>query len=686
MGLRSAVKKRLERELLTVIIILLVIMFGIFTLISIRRNTDNMIKMEKQKIDLMAVSLTKSIQDMMITGNANIVGGWATDLKEIHEVKSIQVLKNDGSEAFKDNTTIEQVNKHMGGEAFKKAYDNEPKKDHSQLVDKARFEETLNTAVKVSYFETLGGEEVLTQLTPLANEERCSGCHGYDKHKVRAVLRISAPVKEVRSAIATNMWVTIGISILIIILTSIAIKILIKVLVVKPMKGILGVVSSLSSGDLTNTVNMKTLNPENEMGELAKGFNYMAGNIRGIIEKIDSGTTELVSSSGGFAMTAVQIARGAEEQSAKVSQVSSASQELSSTIADIAKNASIAAGAATTAKDTAAAGGGIVARTIESMNGISQTARNSSEVVSELSERSQEIGKIILVIDDIADQTNLLALNAAIEAARAGEQGRGFAVVADEVRKLAERTTKATKEIDGMIKTIQAEIGKALESMNAEIEAVGEGVSLAHEAGGALTEIISEVDKVAFMVSQIAAATEEHTAVAEHINSDIDGVAAITQETSRSAQQIAGVFQGIADTIASIRASVAGFKISQVTYGRDLSELKSMLNRVRAGVVGMLTQKDKAVIETQHELIKKLNNEINEKFKALVHNADMPEGLRAQVTEADGIWQEFAKVRDTQLFPAIYAGRLQESKELALGAQAQRFKKFMAIVDAMLEK
>lgn len=686
MGLRNVVKKRLERELLTIIIFLLVIMFGIFTLVSIRRNTNNMIAQEKQKIDLMAISLSKSIQDMMITGNANIVGGWATDLKEIHEVKSIQVLKTDGSEAFKDNKTIDEVNKHMGGEAFKKAYDNDAKKDQSQPVDKARFEEALNTAGKVSYFETLGGEEVLTQLTPMSNEERCAGCHGYDKHKVRAVLRISAPVKEVRSAISTNMWVIIGISILIIILTSIAIRILIKLLVIRPMKGILGVVSSLSSGDLTNTVDMNTINPENEMGELAKGFNEMIGNIRDIIDRIESGTTDLVSSSGGFALTAVQIARGADEQSAKVSQVSSASQELSSTIVDIAKNASIAAEAATTAKSTAAMGGDIVSRTIESMNGISETAKNSSEVVATLSARSQEIGKIIMVIDDIADQTNLLALNAAIEAARAGEQGRGFAVVADEVRKLAERTTKATKEIDGMIKTIQNEISKALNSMGDEIQVVGEGVSLAHDAGKALTEIISEVDKVAFMVAQIATATEEHSTVADHISNDIDGVAHITQETNKSAQQIASVFQNMAETIASIRSSVAGFKVGHITYVRDLNELQSMMNRVRAAVVGMLTQKDRADIEKQHELIKKLNSEINEKFKGLMHNADMPESMKSQANEANGIWQEFAQVRDTQLFPAIYAGRLQEAKELALGAQAQRFKKFMAIIDAMLEK
>jgi ABC-type transporter Mla subunit MlaD len=320
------------------------------------------------------------------------------------------------------------------------------------------------------------------------------------------------------------------------------------------------------------------------------------------------------------------------------------------------------------------------------MNGISQTAKNSSEVVATLSERSKEIGKIIMVIDDIADQTNLLALNAAIEAARAGEQGRGFAVVADEVRKLAERTTKATKEIDGMIKTIQNEIKKALNSMEDEINVVGEGVTLAHDAGSALTEIISEVDKVANMVAQIATSTEEHSTVADHISNDIDGVAYITEETNKSAQQIATVFQDMAETIASIRSSVAGFKISDVTYERDLNELKALLNRVRAAVVGMLTQKDRATIDKQHELIKKLNNDINVKFNSLIHNPDMSESMKSQASEASGVWHEFAQVRDAQLFPMIYGGRLQEAKELALGVQSQRFKKFMAIIDAMLEK
>jgi methyl-accepting chemotaxis protein len=140
------------------------------------------------------------------------------------------------------------------------------------------------------------------------------------------------------------------------------------------------------------------------------------------------------------------------------------------------------------------------------MEGISATAKESSRIIETLGGRSQEIGNIINVIDDIADQTNLLALNAAIEAARAGEQGRGFAVVADEVRKLAEKTMKATKEIGGMIKAMQDETKKAIASMQNEVAAVTSGVKLAQEAGGALKEIVARVDVVTSMVHQVTTA------------------------------------------------------------------------------------------------------------------------------------------------------------------------------------
>jgi len=178
-----------------------------------------------------------------------------------------------------------------------------------------------------------------------------------------------------------------------------------------------------------------------------------------------------------------------------------------------------------------------VSQAIDGMNRISASVMESARTIETLGKSSDEIGEIIAVIYDIADQTNLLALNAAIEAARAGEQGRGFAVVADEVRKLAERTTKATKEIASMIKSIQSDTDGAVKSMSAGTEEVEKGVSLVNQAGGSLDQIVEVVASVTDMIQQIATAAEEQSAAAEEISTNVEAVATITKETATGANQ-----------------------------------------------------------------------------------------------------------------------------------------------------
>lgn len=335
---------------------------------------------------------------------------------------------------------------------------------------------------------------------------------------------------------------------------------IIKTKVVEPMRNLSAAITDIErTGDLRTTINVAS---KDESGQIAIALNNMISKFHSVIREIHKSSEHLASSSEELSASAVQIAGGSKSQSAKAMQVSTASQQMSTTIIEVAKNVSSASDAAKDASKVAVSGGMVVERTITSMKGIAETARASSSIIANLGTRSNEIGNIINVIDDIADQTNLLALNAAIEAARAGEQGRGFAVVADEVRKLAEKTQKATKEIGEMISSMQNETSKAIASMDTEIVEVQNGVKLAVEAGGALKEIVSKVEIVTDMIHQVTTAMEEQSAVTEQISSDIEAVAGVINETSTSADQIAAASESMARLATNLKTTVELFKVS----------------------------------------------------------------------------------------------------------------------------
>ncbi|MBI5561716.1 MAG: HAMP domain-containing protein [Deltaproteobacteria bacterium] len=312
------------------------------------------------------------------------------------------------------------------------------------------------------------------------------------------------------------------------------------------------------TGDLTTQIE---IHAEDESGQMSAAFNRMMDKFHAIIAEIHSSADQLASSSEELSASAIQIADGTKQQAAKATQVSTSAHEMSTTVIEVARNVGAAAEAAKAASAVAVTGGVVVDKTIESMNGISKNAKESSVIIASLGGRSREIGNIINVINDIADQTNLLALNAAIEAARAGEQGRGFAVVADEVRKLAEKTMGATKEIGAMIKAMQDEMTRAIKSVEGEVTAVAYGVQYAGDAGDALREIVGKVDVVTSMNHQITTAIEEQSAVTEQISGDIAEVATVVNQTTSAAHQIARASEEIAELASRLKTTVEAFKI-----------------------------------------------------------------------------------------------------------------------------
>jgi methyl-accepting chemotaxis protein len=335
---------------------------------------------------------------------------------------------------------------------------------------------------------------------------------------------------------------------------------------VRPIKESNSVLKSIADGDLTIRM---TGDYKGDYAVIKDGINRVADSLSEIIEEVHIAVKATADAANQISISSEEMAAGALEQSAQTEEVASAIEEMTNTIFETSKNSSIAAETAKNAGDSAVEGGKVFAETIEGMNRIATVVQESTDTVHELGKSSDQIGEIIQVIEDIADQTNLLALNAAIEAARAGEQGRGFAVVADEVRKLAERTTKATKEIAGMIKKIQKDTGGAVESMNKGTEEVEKGKALADRAGDSLKVIITSAEKVIDVITQVAAASEEQSSASEQISKNIEGINNVTRESSAGIQSIAQASEELNKLTINLQNIVSKFKIDNVSDTRN---------------------------------------------------------------------------------------------------------------------
>ena len=302
---------------------------------------------------------------------------------------------------------------------------------------------------------------------------------------------------------------------------------------------------------------------QDESGKAGEALNRMKNNLRGIIQSIASTAEHVASASEEISSSATQQAQSAETQKDQTVQVATAMQEMSSTVTSVSDSCNKAADAASQAAETARQGGSIVEATLAKMRVIAESVGATAKKMEELGKSSDQIGRIIGVIDDIADQTNLLALNAAIEAARAGEQGRGFAVVADEVRKLAERTTTATKEITQMIKNVQDETKVAVTAMESGTKQVEEGVASTAKAGDSLRAIIQMSEQVGGMIAEIATAATEQASTTEQVNGNIDQISRLVKESAIGAQQSATACHDLSGLALDLQTMVGKFKLEE---------------------------------------------------------------------------------------------------------------------------
>ncbi|MFM5048144.1 methyl-accepting chemotaxis protein [Aeromonas veronii] len=305
-----------------------------------------------------------------------------------------------------------------------------------------------------------------------------------------------------------------------------------------PVMTLLEQTRQVAAGNLTSQLDMKQFSHD-ELGKLAQGFNEMQSNLRMLVNEVSGSVVQLGAAAEEISAVAQQSANNMGAQQHELNQLATAMNEMQATVQEVARNTNDAASAATSASDTAAQGSETVNDSIGRIEKVATAIEETALVIRQLGDDSRNIGMVLEVIQGIAEQTNLLALNAAIEAARAGEQGRGFAVVADEVRTLAKRTQDSTSQINQIISELQQRANEAGVTMQQSQDMMSETVHTAREAGASIAEISSSVNSISHMNIQIATATEEQGAVSEELNRNVVNISNASEEVATGAKQMA---------------------------------------------------------------------------------------------------------------------------------------------------
>lgn len=316
-------------------------------------------------------------------------------------------------------------------------------------------------------------------------------------------------------------------------------------------------ISSLGEGDLTVQASVT----EDMTGAIADAINYAVDELRHLVTTINTTSAKVSSSTQETQTTAMQLAEAAGQQADQINMASERISEIATSIEEVSRNSTESAEVAQRSVVIAAEGAGVVRETIQGMDQIRDQIQETSKRIKRLGESSQEIGSIIELINDISEQTNILALNAAVQAASAGEAGRGFAVVADEVQRLAERTSGAIRRIESLVQTIQSDTNEAVNSMEQTTAEVVSGARLAEDAGTALTEIERVSNALNNLIKNISVAANQQAAAAVDITSTMGVIRQITSQTSEGAGHTAESIGRLTELAADLRRSVADFKL-----------------------------------------------------------------------------------------------------------------------------
>ncbi|SDA73228.1 methyl-accepting chemotaxis protein [Pseudomonas sp. NFACC15-1] len=325
-----------------------------------------------------------------------------------------------------------------------------------------------------------------------------------------------------------------------------------------PLRETLAVVERIASGDLSQNV---IVTRRDELGVLQQGIARMGVTLRDLISGIRDGVTQIASAAEELSAVTEQTSAGVNSQKVETDQVATAMHEMTATVQEVARNAEEASQAAAAADGEARAGDQVVSEAIAQIERLASEVVRSTDAMTVLQQESDKIGSVMDVIKAVAEQTNLLALNAAIEAARAGEAGRGFAVVADEVRGLAQRTQKSTEEIEGLVAGLQNGTQQVAAVMNNSRSLTDSSVALTRKAGESLGNITRTVSNIQSMNQQIAAAAEQQSAVAEEISRSIINVRDVSEQTAAASEETAASSVELARLGSQLQMMVSHFRV-----------------------------------------------------------------------------------------------------------------------------
>jgi len=381
-----------------------------------------------------------------------------------------------------------------------------------------------------------------------------------DKLRQMNVEYVDVSSKEMITSINSVEMITMG-CIIGLVVFMVMINLFLTRQICVPLNQVMALASEIASGNLTHQINRESIGND-ELGELADSSIQMQDKLRQLVEEIIAAVTQLNTAVEEVSAISEQSSQGMKLQQDEITMVATAMDQMKATVADVANNTEDASGAATSASEEAKQGSEDVQQSIDSILQVSDEIQNAGELVHQLEQESANITMVVDVIRDIAEQTNLLALNAAIEAARAGEQGRGFAVVADEVRTLAGRTQDSTGEIVNIINKLQKSAHDAKEATSQSCNMITHCVEQGQQTGMKISSIEENVGKIAEMSMHIASACSEQDSVAEELGRNIENISLSSNEVAQGADHTATACVELSQLAANLQTTMGHFRVS----------------------------------------------------------------------------------------------------------------------------